>query len=123
MAVFVLHAVCLGQHRYVIDYSDDEPLSRLHLFAGLFTLCLVPLWLAARAAARIPPVISLSIIMVVFGAVSLAAILTGPTRSQDLNLNLLLARGFTEYDMNPYETAPLALQNDPWSPPYLSWSG
>jgi len=121
--VFVLHAVFLGQHRFVINYSDDEPLSRLHLFAGLFTFGLVPLWLAARAAARIPPVTSLSIILVVFGAVSLAAILTSPTRSQDLNLNLLLAKGFTAYGMNPYQTAPLMLQKDPWSPPSLSWSG
>ena len=93
----------------------------LHLFAGLFTLCLVPLWYAVRLAPRIAPAAALSIVLVVFGAASLAAILTGPTRSQDVYLNLLLAKGFSRHGRNPYTTAPAALAGDPWWDPSLIW--
>src|SRR3989442_9414186 len=54
VTAFVLHAIYFGRHRFVVDYSADEMLARPRLFAGLFILCLVPLWHAVRAAPRLP---------------------------------------------------------------------
>ena len=49
------------------------------------------------------------------------ALVTHPTRSQDLYHSLLLGKGLTESGLNPYTTAPQDVDYPSWNYPVLAW--
>lgn len=59
--------------------------------------------------------------IVVLCVVACIALWSHPTRSQDAYWNLLLAKGYTEYQMNPYQTTPNMLVRDSWSASVYTW--
>ncbi len=56
-----------------------------------------------------------------FALALVIALVTEPTRSQDVYWNLYLVRGWTEYQMNPYITTPDMLPVDQFAGPVMEW--
>lgn len=57
----------------------------------------------------------------VFIVLSIIAIITHPIGSPDVYWNLLLGKGWTHYNLNPYHTTPNHLLFDDWSVVIKSW--
>lgn len=85
---------------------------------GASVLCLAAISYNIK---KFPWKIYLVLGLLFFMAISIVAIWTNPTRSQDLYWNLALGKAYAVHDLNPYVTSPQMLSSDPWTKPVLVW--
>lgn len=65
--------------------------------------------------------VALTVILSIFSVMALFAVLSHPTGSQDIYWSLLLAKGLSHYQLNPYQTIPAQLSFDSWFQPVEMW--
>ncbi|MBI5732380.1 glycosyltransferase [Candidatus Jorgensenbacteria bacterium] len=122
VTLFYIHAKNVA---LPIGYPVSEQVpyftEKVIIFAVLFSLSFILVALSSRFIKKMPKNLVISIVLFIFIIISTIAITTPPTRSQDIYWNLLLAKGFSEYGLNPYQTTPAALEHHPWAIPVQAW--
>lgn len=92
------------------------------LFPSIFAAFVLWYGILLKRIGQIPPRIFLKLIIAFFFVFAAIAIVTHPTKSQDIYWNMLLAKGSVVHHLNPYLTTPDMLRGDPWFAPYLTWT-
>lgn len=121
LALFAFGKVYLGENGFQVAHHLSNKIGLVRLHAALAAGSVIALWYALKNVRAVPPKLWLAITAVIFTATSLVAIGTRPTRSQDLYFNLALARGLSQYGLNPYQTTPELLRGDSWTHPVPYW--
>lgn len=63
----------------------------------------------------------LTVLLGIFSLMAICAVWSHPTGSQDIYWSLLLAKGLSQYQQNPYQTSPAQLSFDDWSGTVEMW--
>ncbi|MDI6820595.1 MAG: glycosyltransferase [Patescibacteria group bacterium] len=119
--IFIFNKIYLTLPNFLVAHQFQESAKKVVIFAFIFFIFSIFIWHVTKKIKNLPQKFATFLIATVFIAISLIAIFTKPTRSQDIYWNLLLTKGFTEQGLNPYKTTPEILKNDPWSPPVKDW--
>ncbi|MFA5076105.1 MAG: hypothetical protein WC480_01670 [Patescibacteria group bacterium] len=108
-------------HPNLILSRHQATLPLVDTIVFLFSLGFICLGLFLKRLSKIPPQTFIFITLLVFIVLASIAVITPPTRSQDLYWNLLLAKGVSTYHLNPYSVAPNAFPADPLATLILDW--
>lgn len=133
VALCILSLCYVGQYVYAHTYLQPENFLVAHHLAN-FALPLVysmfgivlfyVMYGVVISFARISSVHARALIVLSVVCAVLIACVTltmHPTRSQDVYWNLVLSRGATEFQLNPYTTTPDTIPLTTWSEPVRDW--
>lgn len=121
-ALFLYQYTSIARHEdFFVAHHFGLLTARLKVLTYFFAAFLILLWLVTRKLRELPAKTFWIITLVVFLAVAALALASHPTRSQDSYWSLLLAKGYTQYHLNPYATQPAQLATDAWAYPVLTW--
>ena len=122
LALFTYQYLSIAQHdTFYVAHHFEHLVPKLKTLAYFFSGFLLALWLFLRSVREYSTKKFLAIIIAVTIGLAIVAIITHPTRSQDIYWSLLLGKGFSQYHLNPYQTIPEILGTDPWAYPVLTW--
>ncbi len=121
VSLFLYQLTSIARHDFFVAHHFGGLLPRLTTLTYFFSGFLIVLWIVLRRIKTYP--VKYLVIITLIGAAVFAglAIFTHPTRSQDIYWSLLLGKGSTHFNLNPYQTQPMVLASDPWAYPVLTW--
>ncbi len=123
VGAFVYQLAFIARRDFYVAHHFAGLTDRIVIVVYILAALLVALWLILRGTGRTLPDGKWLRAVLVGGCalLVLTALFTHPTRSQDVYWNLLLGKGFSHYQMNPYATRAETLGKDTWAYPVLIW--
>ena len=121
ISAFIFQLTSIARHDFYVAHHFGNLIPSLTISVYVFSVFFVALWLVLRKISGVSEKWLKIILLGGFAIIAVIAMLTHPTRSQDIYWSLLLGKGFSHFHLNPYTTQPLALEKDSWAYPILAW--
>ena len=119
--LLLYQTTAIARDDFYVAHHFGGLLPRLKILAYFFSGFLIACWAVLRSIKEYPVKKFLAIILVTAAVAGSIAVVTHPTRSQDLYWSLLLGKASSHSQLNPYQTLPQTLGADPWAYPVLTW--
>lgn len=120
ISIFTWQYTYIARKDFYVAHHFGNLLPYIRNLSLILVATYLGLWLCLEKV-KISPRTVLYTGIIVFVFILPIVLFTHPTRSQDVYWSLLLAKGYSTYGLNPYETQVDILSNDSWAYPVLTW--